>query len=98
METFYEIRIHWIAACLNGVIWRFFYKAKRRVLRVINRWVNRLKHANERGLFIRPAINEREGLDFIYSDRVYQTDTEKRENKCVARRFFEVEFGWEVKL
>lgn len=95
MEAIYEIQVHWIGLTIRGRVWRFFYSAKRRAARVINLWVYRVHHINQQGMILRPACNEREGLDLIHSDRIYQTDAEKRENKRTARRFFEVEFGWE---
>lgn len=95
METIYLISINSIASRIKGRAWRRWYNFKRMMARTINRWVYRVRHINQQGMILRPACNEREGLDLIHSDRIYQTDAEKCENKRTARRFFEVEFGWE---
>lgn len=95
METIYGIKVYWVGHLIRGRVWRFIYKAKRRVAHTIDLWMRRVRRANHRPMFIIPAYNEQDGLDYINSDKLYQTDAEKRENKRVARRFFEVEFGWE---
>lgn len=96
METIYLICINSMSSRLKGRAWRRWHNFKRTMARAINRWVYRVRRINQpQGMVLCPAINEREGLDLLHSDRVYQTAAEKRENKRVARRFFEVEFGWE---
>lgn len=95
MEAIYEIQVHSIGLTIRGRVWRFFYSAKRRAAHAIDLWMCRVRRANHRPMFIIPAYNEQDGLDYINSDKLYQTDAEKRENKRTARRFFEVEFGWE---